>query len=239
MGWNPIAGSNLFALKVALCVMIGYSLSVGVPTYLDPLIKHHVAFGARVYPYGYLILIPGPLLAILAYRLNVSEKFGYLNKALFTSISLIIVTWATLPYFRPETPHIQVFLGPICFGLIISISIYIHHIKINFDFVHNNLLSESVKIEKIKLDYDIWMKIFLTSLTTYGAIFIGVLAFSLNMIKMWTPVPEEQFRLVCVFGLEASIYSVIFIIMVSFEFIRKIACIKEKLTEIKTIANAN
>jgi hypothetical protein len=227
MRWNHLTELNSYAMMVALSIWVGYSLSVGIPTYVDP----RIGVSQSQFPLGYWILVPGPFLALFVYKIIDSEKYDCFKKSIVTLISINLVSWLTLPNFG--IPHTHVLIASMSFGLVSAISVYIHFFEPNFYYLYDESISETVKIAKIKLDYDIWKNIFLTSLTIYATISIGSLAFFAQLVKIVADNNKNQSLLANALGMDVSLVSVIFLILVCSEFIKKLSCIKEKLTEIK------
>lgn len=231
---------KLFPIKIAICNSIGYLVSVGVPIFCDPLIEHNYTFGPRVYPIGYSVFlgaIPIFLISLFFDICNIKKE----TKSILICLSLVIPTWLTLSYFKPEFPHLWVLLVPIIFSLYISISVYIHDYEIRYDdFISLESISEKVKIEKIKLDYETWFRLFLAILTGYAVMAITYLTKLTDWVKMFTPIEKEQFMIQYFYSLAIFISAIIFIITVCIEMIKKITETKDKLACIpKDIPNGD
>ena len=62
---------NSLHLTVSVFNALGYAIAVSVPTYLDPLLKSHVRYGARTYQAGYWpALISVPILIATYYLMG-------------------------------------------------------------------------------------------------------------------------------------------------------------------------
>jgi hypothetical protein len=229
MRWNPFSGLDAYAVMVALSIWIGYSFSVGIPTYVD----HRIGLSESQFPLEYWILVPGPFLALFIYKIIISEKYDYLKKSIITLISINFVSWFALLNFG--FPHTHVLTYSMSIGLVLAISVYIHYFELEpyLNYVYDKSISEIVKVEKIKLDYDLWKNIFLTSLSTYAVVSIGSLAFFAQLTKIVSDDIENQHLLMNALGMDVSLVSLIFLILVCSEFIKKLSAIKEKLSEIK------
>ena len=230
------AESKLFAAKIAVCNAIGYIVSVGGPTIIDQLIKHNSVYGPRIYPLGSLVFLGFIPVALVSYIFNINNRTAEVRSSL-TFLSLVILTWLTLPYFKPEFPHLWVLLVPVVFGLSTSVSVYIHNYEIDSEIIFIGDISEQVKIEKIKLEYETWFRLFLTVLTGYTVIAITYLTKVPEIVKMFTPNDEEQFILQGGFSVSICIAAMVFMVTVCLEMIKKITSIKNKMTCIPKPAN--
>lgn len=216
-----------FAANIAICNAIGYLVSVGGPTIMDPLIEHSYAFGPRTYPLGWLIFLGAIPMSAISYKVNISN-FKIVKKSVLTCLS-VLLTWLTLLCFGPEYPHIWVLMVPVVFGLTTSTAVYIHNYKLNFEFLLFEHISECVKVEKLKLDYETWFRLFLAVLTGYAAIAITYLTKVPELVKILTPNEKEQFIMQAGFFLAISIASIVFLMTICLEMIRKTTNIKNKM----------
>lgn len=94
-----------FALKISIWNAIGYVVSVGGPTIVDPAIEHHVEYGARTYPLGYWILLPSIMVLGLTYFVNI-KNWSAVIKGSLALVVLVVPTWATLWNFVPGFPEV-------------------------------------------------------------------------------------------------------------------------------------
>jgi hypothetical protein len=169
---------DVFATKVSIWNAIGYCFSVGIPTTIDPLLKHHVKYGARTYPLGYLALLLSFLVFYLTYKTNVNEKFSGNQKTILTLLSLLLPAWLMLPNFLPEFPHVFVFTCPLAFAGLSAYAVYLHNAKIEFNFISDNSIDKLAKIERIKMEREEWFRSALGLLSVYGLIAISLVIYA-------------------------------------------------------------
>jgi len=92
---------NKFALKIAICNSLGYSLSVGTPYYVDPILKAS-PWGMREYYLGYQAILILIIIFGLVYGANISTKLTANKKSAVTFCSLLL-TWLLIPKFQPPS----------------------------------------------------------------------------------------------------------------------------------------
>lgn len=220
----------LFPFQIAMFNSIGYLVSVGLPIFIDPLIKHHFLYGPRSYEHSNAILLLSIILfffTLLLTYLDIQVRI----KSFFNFMGFVCGSWLLLPYFKPEYPHPCVLLIPIAFSLITSTSIFIHYHEINFKILELSKNAQA-KIEKIKLEYETWFRFFLAILAGYVAVSVAFFTGVKNISALITPDAGEQFIIQAVFVICGSINAFVFLSCVCIEFLRKINFIKDKLNEI-------
>jgi hypothetical protein len=219
--------TNWFAIRIVICNAIGYCISVGIPTFLDPQI-HHPIYGLREYPLGGWILL-GALIVCISTYIIILYELDLRLKSVLVGLSLIIITWMTLPNFRPEWPHLGVLLTPISFAVLTSISVFIHFYEIDFEFINDPLVIKEAKIEGLKLEYETWFRLFLGILA--GFFLIGGSFYSLlpKYVEIFTSLKSEQFIYQGFTAVSFVSILIIFLSTLCFELLQKILIIKNKL----------
>ena len=168
---------NGFALRIAFANVIGYVTAVWFPLWASPFVKHFPLLPDQEFNFslGNYILILIPIVGYLSYstiKSDPSQNQKWFNQRWFRiPLYLIAFSYIDLPFSSPF-PNAWIVLVPICFSLIITISVIIHDHNINFDFIYESdkIISESIKLTRIRLEYDIWFKLFLTIITGYSVI---------------------------------------------------------------------
>jgi hypothetical protein len=224
---------NLFASRIAICNTIGYCLSVGIPTFLDPQI-HHPLYGVRdPYPADVWIFLGAIPVLYFSYRIII-HKMDFRLKSALTGLIVLFFTWFTLPNFRPEWPHLGVLLSPISFAFLTSISVWIHFHEIDFSFVDDSSIIKEAKIEGLKLEYETWFRMFLGILA--GFFLMGVSFYSglPKYIEIFTPIKSEQFVYQGFTSVYIILVLIIFLFTICLEMVNKISEIKKRLQNIRS-----
>lgn len=225
-----VARNIIFSLIIATSNSLGYLISVGIPIFLDPMIRHHVLYGPRTYDHSGAIMLLSIIIFLFTFVLTISNLQSQI-KSVLNFIILVGIVWSLLPIFKPEYPHAAVFLIPLTFGIITSASIYIHYYKIDSSILESSK-DNTIKIEKIKLEYETWFRFFLVILTGYVAVYISFGSGLKNLSSLITYDGGEQFLIQAIYIMAASINAIVFAICICLEFVKKINEIKNKMDEI-------
>lgn len=199
-----------FALKVSFWNAIGYAVSVGSPTIVDPILEHHVNYGARTYSLGYWILLPSIFILGLTYFVNIKNLSAF-TKSWLVLVILAVPTWATLWNFLPEFPHPQVSFGPIWFGILVALTVYVRNYKIDFDFVYDDRIDRLVKIERIKMEHNAWLRILIGLLTVYALGLLYIYMYLRDFVVTITPSAAEQMTLTVSFAAAVILNALLFL----------------------------
>ncbi len=154
-----------FAIKISIWNVVGYCLAVGGPTIIDPLLEHHVLREVRSYPLGVWVFAPAVLVGLSTYWFNI-RNWSSTVLGVFTFVSLLVISYATLPNFTPGFPHHNVLLVPIYFGLVTGLGSYIHHFRINLEFL-NTYGHYQAKTERLKMEHEAWFKFIVALVSLY------------------------------------------------------------------------
>lgn len=220
-----------FALKTSICNAVGYIVAVGVPTIIDPMIEHHLKYGARIYPLGYWVFLFSILVFGLTYVGN-HKNWSAVKKSLYTLGALVGPTWLTLGNFLPERPHAFVLLVPIWFGILVATTVYVHNYQINFDFVHDDKIDMLVKVEKIKIEHDTWFKILLGLITMYGLALLYIYMYLRDFVPIITSSGTEQNTLIVTFAATVIINAILFFSGFVWEMLARMSEIRENLLNV-------
>jgi hypothetical protein len=153
-----------FPLKISILNALSYLVIVLSVTYVDSHL-HHITHGLRTYPLGYSVGWFSIPIFFLTLMVNSKRDLKILDsikaKAIFTFL-LVVVTNVILNYiyFQPEFPHAIIVFGSIMYETIILFIVYIHNVELKFKFMSYKRIDKNAKIERIKLDYDIWKNFF-------------------------------------------------------------------------------
>jgi len=210
---------DFFALGLAALNSGGFSLAVGIPTWVDPLYESP-AFGRRTYPLGWWVLIFSLILAWATYRANVTKTMGLArgldsNRAAGKGLVSFLLTLGTgaltLANFQPELPHLLVTGVVFASAAVTGISSYIHYStqSMDFGFIRERTISESVKLERLKTEHDVWFDALKIGITI--ALAAGV-AFIINTALVWRDyiADAKVLRLVSIATALTGLYFIVF-----------------------------
>lgn len=187
---------NNFSFEIGLLNALSYLIIVLSVTYVDSSYDH-IIYGHRYYTFGYsvgwLSVIIFGLTVLINSRINTKKEFKAIGTFLIVIIPNVILNFIN---FVPEFPHAIVIFGSIIYELIISLLVYLHNVKLGEMFLDNDMIDKSAKIERIKMDYDMWQK-FLFALIAGFSIWIltwleGVKEVGLMVAKL--PADQELVR---------------------------------------------
>jgi len=136
------------------------------------------------------------------------------------------------PLFTPIF-HPQTFLFPFYFSAMTATSVYLHNFKINFDFLKYGSISESIKIEKIKLEYETWFRLLLTLLAGFSAIAITHYISIPRFNELVTSNVYEQNLLMVSLSMQEVFFAFVFLITICFDILKIIFKIKDNIINIE------
>lgn len=227
---------RLFPLKISILNALSYLVIVLSVTYVDSHI-HHITHGLRDYPLDYSVGWISIPIFILTYLINSMRGTKIFNSAksrailtfLVVVVSNVILNYV---YFQPEFPHSILVFGSIMYEIIILFIAYIHNYELQFKFLQDKRIDKNAKIERIRLDYDIW-KSFL---------FILIAGFS-GWILVWLQGVRDVGEMVTISSAEQELVRTHMIFLSSFgsflgillfsEVAKKILIIRNQLDKIR------
>jgi len=220
------------SFEIAVWNSVGSILAVGIPTFIDPQLEHHVRYGARIYPLGEWVLLISLLVFALTLILNINKNFSTKKKAILTFCAILLPTWATLPVFKPEFPHMNVFGYPIYFGLISAGVVLLRGSKVDFSFLKSNISYET-KLERLKIEYNYWFKLAAASIATYGLFAISIAVEMSKIVEMATKEPSEIFLLNVTGAFALILNAIWFLTGYLREILTKISDIKNNFSQLE------
>lgn len=222
---------NLSALRTALCNGLGFGFVVAAAIYVDSNI-HHIVFGIREYPFGYKTVFLSIIVTIATYFINILN-INYYRKAIctFFCFMLPIVFLLLTIFLRPVFPHPSVLGVSLVYSTIIALTVLINEYKISDDFLDFKTISERVKLEKVKIEYDFWFKLFMTSLSGFSLWALYYSYYFSQRYLSFTNIKIEQILLESVFNM-AFVLSLILFSLLCLEIVKKIFIIKNMLLRV-------
>ena len=222
-----------FALRIAIFnVFMGYLTSIGFPIIVDPLIVHFYGGGARTYHGFDFLFLLAIVIFLLTYLINsgcIPQIRSAFRKACFNFIAMLL-TWLSFIIFGFR---LQVLNCSLFFGLLTSFAVYVHYYELDFKMLDDESIAIDSKIEYVKMEYDIWIKIFLATFASFAA---GVFQF-INFIKPFldalTPEKTEQNIMFFAEMVTVICYIITFTMTLFYTFLEKLNIIKGKLKFIK------
>jgi hypothetical protein len=162
-----------FCLAVSFSNCMGYLLATVPLTVVDRLLQHHVRFGSREYPHGWLIY---PIAAVLlggTFVLMCSFKTRLLRLVIATA-TLLLVYLVSVPLFPPEIPNSNlVGVGGLWIGITVG------WVLIRYFLFHKDIDVLA------KLDKDVQMQFIVQQLDFSKALFLGLVGVYIGLIVTW------------------------------------------------------
>src|SRR3972149_3875882 len=163
--------------------LIGYPLAVIAPIYIDPLLKSHVQFGSREYPYAFFCL---PIYAtLIATELIIMKRFTTV-KSLYVSVGVFFLAIiVTFPIFLPERPHGNVLFVGVSTVFFSAFSIFAWELRKKV-FEYTQLLQrpKGSVIEYLKVLTSFVRQGALGALALFGALFFAAIT-SVQNYNQW------------------------------------------------------
>jgi hypothetical protein len=229
-----------FALRIGMFNALAYGLLVGIVTYGDSHI-HHIVYGVRNYPLGYSVIWLSVLIFIFTYIFNAYDKMSFgslkinysLNRKVFLTFSSLIIPTLLMLWinFRPEFPHMSIFQFSLGYALVIALTVHAHNHTIDFKFIKEDLISESVKIERVRLEYETWFRLISALMAAYFLLNLYIFSQLIGLIEQITGIRSEQLLTLRILGF--FIYLGAFFSLFWFiELIKKSQFVKDQLLQL-------
>jgi hypothetical protein len=225
-----------FPLKIGILNALSFLVIILSVTYVDSH-YHNISYGLRHYPWGYLAGLFSIPIFCFTFMINSKKDLKINNSTISKSILTflgVIVPNVFLNYicFQPEFPHNIIIFGSIIYETIIAFIVYIHNFELKFEFLHDNEIDKNAKIERIKLEYDIWQKLLFALVAGFSVWTIAWLQGlkDVGSIVAIDPVEQEFVKTSITFLIIVGSF---FFLMLFSEVAKKILTIRDQLDKIK------
>lgn len=201
---RKVSREKRFAIKISLFNSLGFMLAVGVPTFVDPLLKSHVAYayGARQYFLGPWVLLL-PLFAFFGtYLILIKRRY------LFSWFPIAILGAASLWNFGPELPHGNVALWTTIYCITSSVTSWIYCSKVDSSYITDESIHVSARIERIKESINYWRTISIAIAAGYLAILLPWISLLWTITDKFVLDHRERLLLATVWGVELALFSI-------------------------------
>jgi|WetSurMetagenome_2_1015567.scaffolds.fasta_scaffold82207_2 hypothetical protein len=232
-----LRSSDRFALIISISNLIGYLTSFGIPIAVDYVLVNCYGYNSNIYNNLDFMILLGISITIITYWINATSHLDApFWKASLTCLSLSLLTLASYPIFGAQNELIfdfwsnaHLIFNSATFALLTGSAAYVHHYKLDLDIIGNKKIDYQLRIDYAKMEYDIWIKIFLGFLAGYV---LGCMEF-LNYIEGYvkTISKDEMVQNILISGLAVALFFhvAIFIVTICRSFLIKIFYIKNKL----------
>lgn len=188
-------GDRPFIIKVALFNSLCFSLIVGWVTFVDARLTTHVAFGARYYRGGHAVSFIGGLSVLVFTFFFLPRVVSWKLKATLPTIILVVALAAALPFFRPEFPHGGMTTWTLFLCLVSLVSCWIKYSPTPANWLADEDLSATIKMERIKEYANIWRTVAISITIGYIAVLIPWTSFVWNQSAFFVVDPSERILL--------------------------------------------
>lgn len=161
-----------FSFRFTALILTGYLLATVPQTFLDPLLLHHVQYGARHYEYAWVIC---PLSVLLVVTTMLLSQERFLKKSLIFPVApFVIIAISSIPIFKPELPHGNLIFVSILWSAVAFIMAWLHKVPIinPYEFSPKTALDAQIAFAKEQSTF--WRTLFLGLFASYFAILVGV-----------------------------------------------------------------
>jgi len=155
-----------FAVKIGILGGISYALSVGVPTFVDPLTeptRSRVYGVPSNYPLGSWILGLSVPVSLGICWIN-SRNLKASSKALLTSLACALAAILSLPNFSPF-PNSGVWAPALSYSILLGLLALVHGYAPRSTSILKLDINLQAKIEGIKLEFELWFNTFVLLVT--------------------------------------------------------------------------
>lgn len=227
-----------FAIKTALFNSVGFLLIIAAITYVDSHLTSHVVYGARHYRYGYWVSLVGALVIALSTLLIFRGRWSAKAKAVLPSVVLTVTSALSLPFFRPQFPHVGILVWMLPLSLVSLFSCLIRLVPPKTDWLRSSNATPEVKLERIKEYANLWRTVAVSISVGYIALIVP----ASNLIWTSSPgivtKPSEAFLLVQ-FGIVAFAWLSLYVVFgVLYETFRRANLAGDLMFEIKEACNS-
>jgi hypothetical protein len=196
-------------IKILLFVSyaFGYVLAVLPPIFIDPLLKSHVLFSSRHYPYALVCLpIYGLLVGVQFFLLKRAET---LKPFYFSVCVFLIAILITFPLFLPEFPHGNVFAVGAMTTFLSALSVFVWSISRQITVDSKSLRSAGLAtLEYMKVLFAFVRQGAFAGVALFGALFLAAYATGFKFVEAVVTDKSELFLLNSNLALQIGYYAV-------------------------------
>ncbi|MGO9246537.1 MAG: hypothetical protein ACLPT4_00665 [Verrucomicrobiia bacterium] len=160
-----------FVIRVSVANTLAYLIATIVPMVVDPKLLHHVRYGARTYAIGWWVAPMG--IVVLLTTIFVMNRSSKRSLVFWNSFPLLVAGTVTLPFFRPEFPHVYVFGMIIGCCALSMVATWIRYWPIEGDYASNRKIDRTARLERAKEEIGFWRGGMFAVLAVFLAAWIG------------------------------------------------------------------
>ena len=184
-----------FATKVAVLNGGSFALCVSCITYVDARLTTHVAFQARIYPYGYLVAALGGMFVLATTYVTLSKMSSWSMKTVIPSCIVLLTGAVSIPFFKPELPHGGLLLWTGLISIVSLLTCFIRLSPVSAEWLNSPDISESAQIERVKECANLWRMIAVSSVFGTVALVVPWTGLVWQMPTYIATNPDEAFLL--------------------------------------------
>jgi hypothetical protein len=202
----------MYSIKdIKIFVLVGYALSYPLavlpPIFIDPLIKTHVIYPTRHYPYApWCLAIYAALLGGAGLCLRRAKMMAPLYASVVIFLAAILISF---PIFRPEFPHGNVFAVGMTMTFLSAFSIFVWSIGDQIALDPKTLRSGGeATFEYVKALFSFVRQGAFAGVTLFGALFFAAYSNGFEYSKMTVTDVSDRFFLNLNTGFQIGFYAI-------------------------------
>ena len=223
---------NWFAVKISFFNALGYGISTGTATYVDPLLKSNLGHGAVTHPMGFWILLPMPFIFAGSF-LAETWCSKIVPRIVLPGLIVAVPGLLSLLNFYQMGFHIHVIQWTLMYTIGSILTSWIHHSPVVEYRIDNNSILDSARIEWVKECVMFWRTLTFAIVGGYIAILFNWLTYVAEDAKRFILNEVERNLLISILQSEISIFTIYMILCPTIESFRKTAVAADLLLSIK------
>lgn len=184
----------------------GYIVAVSAPIFIDPLLKSHVVYSSRHYPYAFLCAPIFILFLTIQFLLLKSARTT--SRMYISACTFLLSITVSLPIFLPEFPHGNLFAVGTTTTFLSAFSIFVWSIGSRIYLSDDALKSAgSATFEYIKALFAFIRQSALAGVALFGALFFAAFSTEFKYVENTVTDKSDQFWLSLNISIQIAFYT--------------------------------
>ena len=203
---------NAFDFRLVILNVVGYLMATVPICILDPKLHSHVRYGARTYPYAWLIIPISLAVLIFSYATaRFLKDSSRPIRAIGLPLCFVLASLGSTFLFPPETPNGVITLTVIVWYIISILYIFIHNNRQPESDIKNSEIDKEARLEYLKHFVTLWRNIAFGMCAGFFALLLATLAYIYSFNTSFLTDQGEIFIMNTYSNFEIAIFSFYYI----------------------------
>jgi hypothetical protein len=179
-----------FCVKISIANTLAYWESTIPPMIVDPQLAHALRYGARYYPYAWVIFPIGLALGVVTFF--VMTRTQRCRRVLWDALSFFLASFLSLPLFVPGFPNGYVATTSVLFLLISALTVWIHNEPVEVAYASDKTIDRAARMERVKEEMLFWRGSMIAVMVAYLTLLVSWFGILRELNLQITPDSSEQ-----------------------------------------------